>query len=526
MPLLLPWLLLAQPAVASVCTDNQIAALTCTSPARSGRLEVIQGGGQFTYVTPNEFERYTCNGQQIGVVEDGPEHIYRFTCAHDTQVTAQVSGLACDADLFVLEPCAAGTCTVASVHPGRANEQLTFACHPGHEYWVTVEAPSLGLPFVPFCPGFIPLGSPQTVRLHYVTDYTLTTSCAEDCGNAIDDDEDGLVDCADPGCSGQPACCDRDGDRANATGGCGGADCNDNDATIFPNAPEIVDDGVDQDCDGRDGCYQDRDLDGWGSAVVVPGALTGCGAPSVSAVGGDCLDVGAGADQIHPGAPDPVADGLDQDCDGVDTCWVDLDGDGWGSTTGPGGNLTCTGVDGFAPQGGDCMDGGVGSALVHPGAFEVCNGLDDDCDGLSDDDDNAAGGRLWYRDVDGDGYGVPSPTVIACAPPPGYAATSDDCDDLGVDGASIHPDAEDTPANGRDEDCDGRDACYVDVDLDGFGGPIAAPGDNLVCGDALGEAVDSSDCLDQGPGSAAVHPGGVEVCNGLDDDCDGLTDDD
>lgn len=45
---------------------------------------------------------------------------------------------------------------------------------------------------------------------------------------------------------------DRDGDGA-ATWLCGdGCDCDDGDATRSPGAPEVVDDGVDQDCDGED----------------------------------------------------------------------------------------------------------------------------------------------------------------------------------------------------------------------------------------------------------------------------------
>jgi hypothetical protein len=49
------------------------------------------------------------------------------------------------------------------------------------------------------------------------------------------------------------ACTDGDQDGYNAAGtGCGPADCNDGNAGIYPNAPEAVGDGIDQDCNGYD----------------------------------------------------------------------------------------------------------------------------------------------------------------------------------------------------------------------------------------------------------------------------------
>ena len=52
-----------------------------------------------------------------------------------------------------------------------------------------------------------------------------------------------------------PSACvtDSDGDGVVAWE-CGGADCNDGDNTIFPDADDLTADGIDQNCDGLDAC--------------------------------------------------------------------------------------------------------------------------------------------------------------------------------------------------------------------------------------------------------------------------------
>ena len=102
--------------------------------------------------------------------------------------------------------------------------------------------------------------------------------------------------------------------------------------------------------------------------------------------------------------------------------------------------------DGY-PDAEDCDDG---DAAVHPGADELCDGVDNDCDGAVDED--PVDEPTWYADEDEDGYGCDDTTRQACEAPTGYAAVGGDCDD-GDD--TIHPGASEVCGDGVDSDCDG-----------------------------------------------------------------------
>lgn len=216
-------------------------------------------------------------------------------------------------------------------------------------------------------------------------------------------------------------------------------------------------------------CADDPDADGDGRDAIS------CG-------GDDCDDANANR---FPGNPEVCDDlDVDEDCSPSTFGALDSDQDGFVSAA-------CCNVDSTDQLfcGDDCDDS---EPTVHPTEAEACDGLDNDCDGEVDE-----GGRVFYRDADGDGFGDPAgDTREACRKPDGYAEDNTDCDDS-VGGRN--PGAPEVCDAIPDNDCDDSTHPFDD-DLDGY--------DRTACG--------GSDCND---GDSLVYPGAPEACDGVDNDC-------
>jgi len=107
-------------------------------------------------------------------------------------------------------------------------------------------------------------------------------------------------------------------------------------------------------------------------------------------------------------------------------------------------------------SGRDCDDSADTGARVHPGAEEICDGLDNNCNGIPDETTGVPLDKLtpYYRDADGDTFGSNREEDILwsqCnAAPPGYVTDPGDCDDTN---RYVAPSRSEV-CNGIDDDCD------------------------------------------------------------------------
>ena len=321
----------------------------------------------------------------------------------------------------------------------------------------------------------------------------LLTACPEDpppppealsqCGDGLDNDGDGLADCADRDCIFAPNCTEEPSPSPMPTEICDDGvdndddtliDCLDPDCIGFMDCPELCEDTLDNDGDGDIDC---ADEDCLLDLVCNPGCID-VDVDGFYADEGGCVlgpfDCDDGNATVNPAMVEVGCDALDNDCDILSRDDPDDDADG---------NSLCSG---------DCDD--LDPAVFVGNAETLCDGINNDCDPVTED----------APDADGDGVTVCGLDGIEGSP-------DDDCDDSN---AARSPTFAETLCDDIDNDCDLSSFDAPDRDRDGVS----------LCGadGVLGNADD--DCEDN---AATVYPGHAEtLCDGIDNDCDALTADD
>jgi N-acetylmuramoyl-L-alanine amidase len=165
-----------------------------------------------------------------------------------------------------------------------------------------------------------------------------------------------------------------------------------------------------------------------------------------------------------------------------------------------GAQASCSVSNNFGSCGGTrtCGASGLSNCSASTPAGEDCNGKDDDCDGLTDEE---------LADLDQD-------KEPDCTDPDDDGDGTNDEQDCAPKDKNIHPGAQED-CNGKDDDCDGlTDEGQLDTDGDGKADCIDTDDDN----DGV---PDPQDC---DPLDKKISPKAVELCDGVDNDCNGKTD--
>jgi len=268
--------------------------------------------------------------------------------------------------------------------------------------------------------------------------------------------------------------------------------------------PEICD-GLDNDCDGL--------TDTEDASLVRPlcenqhGVCAGARKPLALCDGGGWLPCGTAQYSAHA-APAAYHPTLDTTCDGLDNNCSGLVDEDWQPVTEHCGKGVCA-----ASAATSCESGQVVSNCV-PATWlagpEVCDGLDNDCDGLTDAEDPSLV-RPDCEKQDGVCAGARKPRDLCQG---GVWQACGDGHYASHAFPAVYLPTLDTLCDGIDNNCSG----LVDEDfaptLEHCGKGVCATSAMTSCEAGVLQSNCEPDLSQMGP----------EVCDGLDNDCDGLTD--